>query len=141
MVMVLEKGFAWNGRTYRSLSQVARAMTGTSWNGHRFFGLRTSKSYRAARPGRCSEVDADTANVGAGTATLVQNAAGQSVSNATLTPGGKTPARSSAFPPRSSKTGLRVRSGRIWRSRQPRSTTVTSTTVSSASSGKRNFAG
>ena len=36
--MVLEKGFAWNGRTYRSLSQVAKAMTGTSWNGHRFFG-------------------------------------------------------------------------------------------------------
>jgi Protein of unknown function (DUF2924) len=38
-VMVLDKGFAWNGRTYGSLSQVAKAMTGTSWNGHRFFGL------------------------------------------------------------------------------------------------------
>jgi hypothetical protein len=41
-VMVLEKGFAWNGETYSSLSQVAKAMTGTSWNGHRFFGLRAA---------------------------------------------------------------------------------------------------
>jgi len=29
--------------TYRSLSQIAKAMTGTSWNGHRFFGLRPAK--------------------------------------------------------------------------------------------------
>ena len=40
-VTVLDDGFAWNGKTYRSLSQVAKAMTGTSWNGHRFFGLRS----------------------------------------------------------------------------------------------------
>jgi hypothetical protein len=33
-VMVLERGFAWNGETYGSLSQVAKAMTGTNWNGH-----------------------------------------------------------------------------------------------------------
>ena len=39
-VMILEEGFAWNGQTYRSLSQIARVMTGTNWNGHRFFGLR-----------------------------------------------------------------------------------------------------
>jgi DUF2924 family protein len=51
-VMVLEKGFAWNGGTYVSLSQIAKAMTGTSWNGHRFFGLRTAKSNRSAMPGR-----------------------------------------------------------------------------------------
>jgi hypothetical protein len=38
-VMVLDKGFAWNGKSYGSLSKIARAMTGTSWNGHRFFGL------------------------------------------------------------------------------------------------------
>jgi len=50
--MVLERGFAWNGETYGSLSQVAKAMTGTSWNGHRFFGLRTAKSDRSARAGR-----------------------------------------------------------------------------------------
>jgi Protein of unknown function (DUF2924) len=43
-VMVLEKGFAWNGKTYSSLSQIAKAITGTSWNGHRFFGLRPARS-------------------------------------------------------------------------------------------------
>ena len=48
-VMVLEKGFAWKGETYRSLSQIANAMTGTTWNGHRFFGLRTAESKRSGR--------------------------------------------------------------------------------------------
>ena len=37
-VMALDEGFAWNGATYRSLSQVARAITGTRWSGPRFFG-------------------------------------------------------------------------------------------------------
>jgi hypothetical protein len=39
-VMVLTDGFAWNGQTYDSLSKVAFAITGTKWNGPRFFGLR-----------------------------------------------------------------------------------------------------
>jgi hypothetical protein len=39
-VMVVDKGFAWNGKTYDSLSKVAFAITGTHWNGPRFFGLR-----------------------------------------------------------------------------------------------------
>ena len=39
-VMVLADGFAWNGTTYDSLSKVAFAITGTKWNGPRFFGLR-----------------------------------------------------------------------------------------------------
>jgi hypothetical protein len=43
-VMVLEKGFTWNGKSYGSLSRIAKAMTGTNWNGHRFFGLRTARS-------------------------------------------------------------------------------------------------
>jgi hypothetical protein len=51
-VMVLEKGFAWKGETYGSLSQIAKAMTGTSWNGHRFFGLRTAKPSQSAIAGR-----------------------------------------------------------------------------------------
>jgi hypothetical protein len=41
-VTVLESGFAWNGKIYGSLSQAAKAITGGNWNGHRFFGLRTS---------------------------------------------------------------------------------------------------
>jgi len=47
-VMILEEGFVWNGQTFRSLSQIAKAMTGTNWNGHRFFGLRRGKAVAAA---------------------------------------------------------------------------------------------
>jgi hypothetical protein len=39
-VMVLPDGFSWNSKTYPSLSKLALAMTGTRWNGPRFFGLR-----------------------------------------------------------------------------------------------------
>jgi hypothetical protein len=39
-VTVLADGFSWNGKTYRSLSRVAFAITGSRWNGPRFFGLR-----------------------------------------------------------------------------------------------------
>ena len=39
-VMVMSDGFAWHGQTYDSLSKVAFAITGTNWNGPRFFGLR-----------------------------------------------------------------------------------------------------
>lgn len=39
-VAVLAEGFAWNGTTYPSLSKIAFAITGTRWNGPRFFGLR-----------------------------------------------------------------------------------------------------
>jgi hypothetical protein len=42
-VMILERGFAWNGANYDSLSTVARAITGTEWSGPRFFGLRDRK--------------------------------------------------------------------------------------------------
>jgi hypothetical protein len=51
-VMVLEKGFAWNGKSYSSLSQIAKAMTSTAWNGHRFFGLRAATSARPAQARR-----------------------------------------------------------------------------------------
>jgi hypothetical protein len=46
-VMILDEGFAWNGQTFGSLSQIAKAMTGTNWNGHRFFGLRQGKTASA----------------------------------------------------------------------------------------------
>jgi Protein of unknown function (DUF2924) len=39
-VMVVDGGFGWNGKNYDSLSKVAFAITGTKWNGPRFFGLR-----------------------------------------------------------------------------------------------------
>jgi hypothetical protein len=51
-VMVMADGFAWNGQTYDSLSKVAFAITGTKWNGPRFFGLRDKEDRTAmeARP-------------------------------------------------------------------------------------------
>src|SRR5271170_1152589 len=39
-VLVAPGGFCWQGKTYSSLSTIAKAITGTSWNGPRFFGLR-----------------------------------------------------------------------------------------------------
>ena len=39
-VTVLNDGFEWQGRPYRSLSAIARAITGTRWNGWTFFGIR-----------------------------------------------------------------------------------------------------
>lgn len=39
-VMVTGDGFVWNGTRYPSLTKVAFAITGTRWNGPRFFGLR-----------------------------------------------------------------------------------------------------
>jgi hypothetical protein len=39
-VTVMIDGFDWQGRRFKSLSAVARAVTGTQWNGYRFFGLR-----------------------------------------------------------------------------------------------------
>jgi hypothetical protein len=52
-VMVLEQGFAWSGKTYRSLSEAAFAITGTKWNGRRFFGLdRVERPPAAAASGR-----------------------------------------------------------------------------------------
>jgi hypothetical protein len=53
-VMVMEKGFAWDGKTFSSLSEIAFEITGTRWNGPRFFGLRS-------RPGPS---EGDKANAG-----------------------------------------------------------------------------
>jgi len=39
-ITVLADGFAYRGQRYRSLSQIARLITGTRWNGPAFFGLR-----------------------------------------------------------------------------------------------------
>jgi hypothetical protein len=42
-VTVLKDGFDWQGRKFKSLSAVAREISGTRWNGYRFFGLRERK--------------------------------------------------------------------------------------------------
>jgi hypothetical protein len=46
-VAVLTDGFSWNGNTYPSLSKIALAITGTRWNGPRFFGLRDKPQTKA----------------------------------------------------------------------------------------------
>jgi hypothetical protein len=43
-VIVMRNCFSWNGKTFDSLSQIAFAITGTKWNGPRFFGLRDRRS-------------------------------------------------------------------------------------------------
>jgi hypothetical protein len=43
-VMVVDQGFSWEGTTYVSLSKIAQAITGTKWNGPRFFGLSDQTS-------------------------------------------------------------------------------------------------
>jgi Protein of unknown function (DUF2924) len=49
-VVVLEVGFAWEGKNYRSLSHVARAITGTQWNGRRFFDVDRLKKAPKTMP-------------------------------------------------------------------------------------------
>jgi hypothetical protein len=54
-VTVVPDGFLWRDTTYSSLSIIARAITGTKWNGPRFFGLRVAsqpKNANAAKDSR-----------------------------------------------------------------------------------------
>jgi Protein of unknown function (DUF2924) len=48
-VMVLAEGFAYDGSTFGNLSEIAGLITGTKWNGPRFFGLR-SKAEESSEP-------------------------------------------------------------------------------------------
>ena len=43
-VLVLDDGFSWQGMRYRSLSAIARQITGTAWSGPLFFGLKQNRS-------------------------------------------------------------------------------------------------
>jgi hypothetical protein len=43
-VLVLDNGFSWQGTEYRSLSAVARKITGTAWSGPLFFGLKQNRT-------------------------------------------------------------------------------------------------
>jgi hypothetical protein len=51
-VTVLAAGYAWNGETYPSLSRVAKAITGTSWSGYAFFGLKERNKRKQELNGR-----------------------------------------------------------------------------------------
>ena len=58
-VMVLAYGFAYGGDTYSNLSEIAGLITGTRWNGPRFFGLRSKAddSGTATKNGRSGAAD------------------------------------------------------------------------------------
>jgi hypothetical protein len=50
-VLVLDDGFSWQGTHHRSLSAIARKITGTAWSGPLFFGLKPNRTV-ALRPSR-----------------------------------------------------------------------------------------
>jgi Protein of unknown function (DUF2924) len=52
IVTVIPDGFVWKDRTYSSLSAVARAITGTTWNGRRFFGLQIKRGSSRSEAGQ-----------------------------------------------------------------------------------------
>jgi hypothetical protein len=67
-VVVLAEGFAFDGGTYDSLSEIAVLITGTRWNGPRFFGLRT-QSQETAQPaakGKATSASSRSADLGGG---------------------------------------------------------------------------
>jgi len=59
-VTALAEGFEWNGGTYKTLSAIAKAITGTNWNGFAFFGIikRAPSSNKNAAGPRRDKLDA-----------------------------------------------------------------------------------
>lgn len=62
-VLITPEGFCWRGQTFGSLSTIAKKITGTSWNGPRFFGLR-AKEIDKPESSRASAGSIDGANGG-----------------------------------------------------------------------------
>lgn len=48
-VTIVPGGFLWQEKTYSSLSAIARIITGTNWNGPRFFGLREGEGRKGGK--------------------------------------------------------------------------------------------
>ena len=48
-VTIVPEGFVWQEKTYASLSSIARIITGTNWNGPRFFGLRENRGGKRSK--------------------------------------------------------------------------------------------
>lgn len=60
-VTVVENGFLFEGKTFSSLSEIALLITGTKWNGPRFFGLRSPPTGEAPTPAADSSDEANPA--------------------------------------------------------------------------------
>jgi hypothetical protein len=59
VVTVLEDGFEHEGQRYRSLTQIAKRITGTHWSGPRFFGIKSSRGSSRAPASRTGRHDHD----------------------------------------------------------------------------------
>jgi hypothetical protein len=77
-VNVIPDGFEWQGTRYRSLSAIAKAITGTNWNGYIFFGVkrRPAHNKNAAGPRRPKSVDQSAIPVPTASAAGAPRAAG-----------------------------------------------------------------
>jgi hypothetical protein len=64
-VLVAPGGFCWQGKTYDSLSAIAKKITGVSWNGPRFFGLRSKETRNPTEPKSGSSPAQEAAALGA----------------------------------------------------------------------------
>ena len=47
-VLVVDEGFEYRGKRYKTLSEIARQITGTRWSGPLFFGLKQTRKARSA---------------------------------------------------------------------------------------------
>jgi hypothetical protein len=56
-VMAMADGFAYDGETYTNLSEIAGLITGTKWNGPRFFGLRNGPRFFGLRSANRDSAD------------------------------------------------------------------------------------
>ena len=91
-VMVTPGGFCWRGETYASLSTIARKITGVSWNGPRFFGLRSRKQIEGEGAGPTWDRNSATGAQGASAASADRIRSGRR-------PGRRPGRRSSLRPP------------------------------------------
>jgi hypothetical protein len=84
-VMVVPDGLCWRGRTYTSLSTIAELITGTRWNGPRFFGLRRRDAVAA------SAVSADAVETAASSSTPRTATRSSTTARGTLAPSSRQP--------------------------------------------------
>ncbi len=75
-VTVTPGGFCWRGETYDSLSTIARKITGVSWNGPRFFGLRAKKD-RVSESPEAAQASSASKETGPSSKGITKGAAGK----------------------------------------------------------------
>ena len=92
-VTVVPAGFVWRETTYASLSVIARAITGTSWNGPRFFGLRVARNRGHDGVGERDSANPDGAGQGASPSAALETTPNGAAAEAAGVIATKAPAR------------------------------------------------